>query len=87
VQTPEFRADFEGLVGLCESEGRVCLMCSEAVWWRCHRRMIADDLVVRGFSAEHILGETRRRSHELTAWAEAEGEDKQQPVYPSSTTG
>jgi hypothetical protein len=27
----------QGMVGLCEGEERVCLMCSEAVWWRCHR--------------------------------------------------
>jgi uncharacterized protein (DUF488 family) len=69
MATPEFRADFERLVGLCEEEERVCLMCSEAVWWRCHRRMIADALVVRGFSVEHVLGERRPTLHTLTPWA------------------
>ena len=70
MATPEFRADFERLVGLCEGEERVCLMCSEAVWWRCHRRLIADALVVRGFSVEHILGERRPTLHTLAPWAE-----------------
>jgi uncharacterized protein (DUF488 family) len=73
MATPEFHADFERLVGLCEGEERVCLMCSEAVWWRCHRRMIADALVVRGFSVEHVLGEHRRTPHTLTPWAEVVG--------------
>jgi uncharacterized protein (DUF488 family) len=73
MRTPEFRADFERLVGLCEGEERVCLMCSEAVWWRCHRRMIADALVVRGFSVEHVLGERRATLHTLTPWAEMVG--------------
>jgi uncharacterized protein (DUF488 family) len=73
MATPEFRADFERLVGLCEGETRVCLMCSEAVWWRCHRRMIADALVVRGFSVEHVLGECRLTLHTLTPWAKVVG--------------
>ncbi len=81
--TSEFREDFERLVGLCGRE-RACLMCSEAVWWRCHRRMIADALVVRGFPVEHVLGEGTRQAHELTPWAEViveEGGDKRL-VYP-----
>jgi uncharacterized protein (DUF488 family) len=73
MATPEFRADFERLVGLCEGEKRVCLMCSEAVWWRCHRRMIADALVVRGLPVEHVLGEHRTMLHTLTPWAEVVG--------------
>ncbi|KAK8922147.1 hypothetical protein H634G_00299 [Metarhizium anisopliae BRIP 53293] len=34
--------------------GRVAIMCSETVWWRCHRRMIADVLVVKGCKVEHL---------------------------------
>ena len=41
MRTPEFREGLEVLLGLCGRE-RVCLMCSGAVWWRCHRRMISD---------------------------------------------
>jgi uncharacterized protein (DUF488 family) len=70
MATPEFRADFERLVEHCGDEERVCLMCSEAVWWRCHRRMIADALLVRGFAVEHVLGERRRTLHKLAPWAE-----------------
>jgi uncharacterized protein DUF488 len=66
----DFRTDFERMVGLCGGEERACLMCSEAVWWRYLRRMIADALLVRGFSVEHILDEHRRTAHTLTPWAE-----------------
>ena len=31
-------------------------MCAEAVWWRCHRRIITDYLLARGIPVEHILG-------------------------------
>lgn len=47
----------EGLMELIE-EGRrrVCaIMCAEAVWWRCHRRLIADNLIARGETVYHIL--------------------------------
>jgi uncharacterized protein (DUF488 family) len=70
MATPEFRADFERLVESYRDEERVCLMCSEGVWWRCHRWMIADALLVRGFAVEHALGERRRTLHKLTPWAE-----------------
>lgn len=52
----EFRTDLETLIGW--SEGTRCaLMCSEAVWWRCHRRIIADQLLARDLPVAHILGE------------------------------
>ena len=66
--TPEFRDGLRRLLGMCGGE-RVCLMCSEAVWWRCHRRMISDALVARGMTVEHIMGEGRRQPHVLTPWA------------------
>jgi uncharacterized protein (DUF488 family) len=72
--TEEFREDFGRLLELCGRE-RVCLMCSEAVWWRCHRRMVADALLVRGFPVEHVLGEGSRQAHDLTPFAEVVAED------------
>jgi uncharacterized protein (DUF488 family) len=79
MATAEFGEDFERLLALCERE-RVCLMCSEAVWWRCHRRMIADALVVRGIALEHILGERQQKAHTLTPWAQVVG--GAELVYP-----
>ena len=80
METHEFRADFGRLVELCEGGERLCLMCSEAVWWRCHRRMISDALLVRGFAVEHVLGEHRWMLHALTPWAKAV--DARHLLYP-----
>ena len=45
------------------------LMCAEALWWRCHRRLIADALTVRGWDVQH-LGSAAPVKHELTPFAE-----------------
>ncbi len=51
-------------------------MCAEAQWWRCHRRLIADALSVRGWSVWHLGLDARPVAHELTSFAVvgAEGE-------------
>lgn len=48
---------------------RAAIMCAEAVWWRCHRRLIADALVVRGWRVEHLGIGASRVVHELTEFA------------------
>lgn len=51
--------DFAGALSQLHelSDGQhVVLMCSEAVWWRCHRRIIADHLLARGREVTHIMG-------------------------------
>ncbi|MGH7069587.1 MAG: DUF488 family protein [Acetobacteraceae bacterium] len=54
AQTPAFR---EGLAQLRElgSEHTVAIMCAEAVWWRCHRRIIADYLLASGETVFHVI--------------------------------
>lgn len=49
----------DALADLRKSAGEqnVAVMCSEAVWWRCHRRIIADHLLAHGDTVRHILGE------------------------------
>jgi uncharacterized protein (DUF488 family) len=54
-------------------EGRVAIVCSEAVPWRCHRSMIADALVVRGEEVRHITGAGVARPHRLTPFAHVDG--------------
>ena len=51
---------------------RTAVMCSEALWWRCHRRLIADRLVVAGDSVLHIGSGGRTSAHQLTAFATVE---------------
>jgi uncharacterized protein (DUF488 family) len=55
-------------------------MCAEAVWWRCHRRLIADALVVRDWRVEHLGVGEHHAVHELTPFAVVEAEAT--IVYP-----
>lgn len=48
---------------------RTAMMCSEALWWRCHRRLIADRLIVAGDSVYHISSDARASAHQLTSFA------------------
>jgi hypothetical protein len=66
------------------SERRTAIMCAEAVWWRCHRRIIADYLLLRGRSVFHLLGEGRRDPAKITpAATERDGH----LVYPTLPDG
>ncbi|MBD8042710.1 DUF488 domain-containing protein [Arthrobacter sp. Sa2BUA2] len=64
----EFREALAALLGTSASS-RTALMCSEAVWWRCHRRIIADHLLVRDAEVCHILGKGQVKPAELSAGA------------------
>ena len=61
----------EGLQRLIEEgrKRRCAIMCSEAVWWRCHRRLIADNLIARGETVFHIMGNNRIEAARLTSGA------------------
>ena len=55
AQTGEFHAGLDALHALARDD-RCAIMCAEAVWWRCHRRIITDYLVAGGVRVEHIMG-------------------------------
>lgn len=61
---PNYIAAREALMAQARSE-RTCVMCAEAVWWRCHRRLIADDLVARGWTVLHLMGPGKVEPHML----------------------
>jgi uncharacterized protein (DUF488 family) len=71
AETGEFRAAFAELVALAE-EHSVAIMCAEAVWWRCHRRIVTDYLIAAGFAVEHIFDERKREPAKLTPGAQPE---------------
>ena len=73
MQTPECAAALGELIALSRA-GRVAIMCSEAVPWRCHRSLIADALTVRGITVEHIMSAASRKPHTLTSFATVEGD-------------
>jgi uncharacterized protein (DUF488 family) len=60
---------------------RCVVMCSEAVWWRCHRRIVADHLIARGETVFHIMGEGRLDPAKLTEGAVIQDGDTAL-VYP-----
>ena len=83
MQTPEFEQSLEELIRLA-NEGRVALMCAEAVPWRCHRSLIADALLVRGIHTEDIMSSARRQVHSLTPFAKVRGIVITYPITVSS---
>lgn len=46
---------------------RCAVMCAEAVWWRCHRRLIADDFSMRGWEVLHLMALGKTQSHPVNA--------------------
>jgi uncharacterized protein (DUF488 family) len=66
--TPPFAAGLAHLVA-AGRERRTAIMCSEAVWWRCHRRIVADWLIAGGETVLHIMGEGRLDPARLTPGA------------------
>lgn len=78
--TDGFRAGLERLRRLGQ-ERRCAIMCAEAVWWRCHRRIIADYLLASGDSVLHILGPGHVEPARLTPAAELRGDGTL--VYPA----
>lgn len=84
MQTPEFE---DALAELNErrKQRRVCVMCSEAVWWRCHRRMIADAEGARGIQVKHVMSERDAKRHEMTDFAKVRKRRGRSPLitYPS----
>lgn len=76
----EFADALEQVCALAEDQ-RVALMCSEAVWWRCHRRIIADHLMARGKHVSHIMGKDKVVSASLTDGARRESDGR--VTYPA----
>jgi uncharacterized protein (DUF488 family) len=73
AETEDFRAALAALRGL-EAGHRAAIMCAEAVWWRCHRRIIADYLIAAGVEVRHILdGKIERASLTPDAQVRADG--------------
>jgi uncharacterized protein (DUF488 family) len=72
MQTLEFENSLGQLIAIAK-EKVTAIMCAEAVPWRCHRSLIGDALVIRGFEVEDITGGTTSLPHQLTSWAKVDG--------------
>ena len=75
-----FTEALDQLIGKAAME-TTAIMCSEAVWWRCHRRIIADYLLMHGIPVLHLMGSGRIEPASLTPAARARGG---RLVYPAS---
>jgi uncharacterized protein (DUF488 family) len=66
METQEFRAGLQRLAKVA-AERRTAMMCSEALWWRCHRSMIADAMKAEGTQVLHIFSDGHLVEHPYTA--------------------
>ena len=66
--TAEFAEAFDELKSLAQKK-RTCIMCAEALPWRCHRRLIADQFVAEGWQVHDIVGPHTTKPHELPDFA------------------
>jgi len=82
----DFRAGLEELVALGR-ERPVAMMCSEAVWWRCHRRIVADHLIARGETVFHLMDGGRAEPARLSEGARAVDGVVTYPARPESGSG
>jgi uncharacterized protein (DUF488 family) len=58
-----FRQALTELLDSAAEDPPVAVMCAETLWWRCHRRLIADASVVRGTPVRHLLAAGRGQDH------------------------
>jgi uncharacterized protein (DUF488 family) len=65
MQTPGFNKGLEKLEKISQNK-RCAIMCAEAVYWRCHRRLIADALILKKWKVLHILNEKTAKPHKRT---------------------
>jgi uncharacterized protein (DUF488 family) len=73
AETPEFRASLSSLLELA-ARHRVAILCAEAVWWRCHRRIVADYCIAAGAAVTHILDKDKLVPAQLTEGAQVRGD-------------
>jgi uncharacterized protein (DUF488 family) len=75
METPDFKAGLDRVMAVA-AERRTAVMCAESVWWRCHRRLLADAAVVlREAPVLHLFHDGRLQTHPVTAEARREGDD------------
>ncbi|HEX5315448.1 MAG TPA: DUF488 domain-containing protein, partial [Candidatus Kapabacteria bacterium] len=63
-------------------KSRTCYMCSEAVWWRCHRRIITDYLLAGGWNVRHIMAPGKVQEAEMNENAVLQKDGR--IIYPAA---
>ena len=79
MQTLQFESGLKELINVAQKHP-TAIMCAEAVPWRCHRSLIADAMLVRGWEVLDLFSEQSAKPHKLTDFAKVDGT---QVSYPS----
>ena len=69
METAEFASGIARLQEMTDNHGATAIMCAEAVWWRCHRSLIADYLKAHGVEVIHIIDGNKADPHPFTSAA------------------
>lgn len=68
ADTSEFEMGLDELIAFAAAT-RTAYLCSEGLWWRCHRRIISDHLLVRGWDIAHIMPDGKLKMHAISPFA------------------
>ena len=68
METPQFKNSVSHLENMATQQ-RTVYMCSEAVWWSCHRSLVSDDLKAKDWKVWHIMNERKATEHPYTKQA------------------
>jgi uncharacterized protein (DUF488 family) len=85
MDTPAFRAALAALEEDARRGPPLAVMCAETLWWKCHRRLIADALAVDGVEVIHLIGPAARQAHVLNP--DLRVDERGLPVYDRNTQG
>ena len=72
LETPEVQDGVAKLETLARTTP-TAVVCAERLWWQCHRRVLSDLMLVRGWTVVHLLEPGKSAPHRLTEWARIEG--------------
>ena len=85
MDTDLFRTALGRLKEEAAAGATLAVMCAETLWWRCHRRLIADALTVDGVEVLHLIEETRPQPHKLNEALRVDEDGR--PVYDLGSGG
>lgn len=83
--TEEFREGVKELLAIASAKP-TAFMCSESVFWHCHRRLVSDFLLVKGITVQHIMPTGQLRPHTLTEGARVESGELTYPLPEAEET-
>ena len=69
METDDFHQGIKRFLDLAANAGPAAIMCAEAVWWRCHRALVADHLKAHGIEVMHIVDKHKVEAHPYTSAA------------------